>query len=35
MDVASGTTRVLVGGEERTSIPAVRLVIAPGVRLRF
>lgn len=35
VDVASGTTRVLVGGEERTSIPPVRLLIAPGVRLRF
>lgn len=35
VDVASGTTRVLVGGEERTSIPPVRLVIALGVRVRF
>ena len=35
VDVASGTTRVLVGDEERTSIPPVRLVIALGVRLRF
>ena len=34
-DVASGTTRVRVGGEERASIPPVRLVLALGVRLRF
>jgi hypothetical protein len=34
-DVASGTTRVLVGGEERASIPRVRLVTTLGVSLHF
>ena len=34
-DIASGTTRVRVGGEERTSIPPLRLVIALGVSLHL
>lgn len=35
LDVAFGTTRVLVGGEERASIPPVRAVGGAGVRLVF
>jgi hypothetical protein len=34
-EVAFGTTRVLVGDEERGTIPAVRLVGQTGVRLLF
>lgn len=34
-DVAFGTTRVLVAEDERATIPAVRIVAAGGVSLRF